>query len=59
METPVFATDIRDLTIAFKTMCEASKLTSIGVRNEKNALLLAIDETIKKYRAQLKEGSNQ
>ena len=55
MGTPVFATDIRDLTIAFKTLCEANNLTNIGTRDTKINIVNALNETIEKYRDQLKE----
>ena len=55
MSTPVFATDIRDLVEAFKTLCETSELTNIPTFDTKRNILIALDETIEKYRSHLKE----
>lgn len=55
MNSPVFATDIRDLAEAFKTLCETSKLTNIPTLDTKSDILKALDETVSKYRSQLKE----
>lgn len=55
MSTPVFATDIRDLAEAFKTLCEADELTNISTHDTRINIRLALDETIKKYRDQLKD----
>lgn len=59
MNTLVFAADIRDLTVAFKTICEASELTNISMLDTKSDILKALDETIEKYRSQLKEESKE
>ena len=59
MNTLVFAADIRDLAVAFKTMCEANELTSTAMLYTKRDILEALDETIEKYRSQLKEESKE
>lgn len=51
----IFAKDITDLTEAYKNLLEASKSTAVDSSYQRRDLLRAIDETIKKYREQLKE----
>lgn len=57
MSTLVFAADIRDLTVAFKTICEVSELTNTSMFDTKRDILEALDETVEKYREQLKENN--
>lgn len=51
----LFARDITDLAEAFKTLTEADKITGLDTSNERRKILGALDETIDKYREQLKE----
>lgn len=51
----IFARDITDLTEAYKNLTETIKSSSMDSSYQRRDLLLAIDETIKKYRDQLKE----
>lgn len=55
MNSPIFATDIRDLAEAFKTLCETSKLTNVGTLDTRINIINALNETVEKYRDQLKE----
>ena len=51
----IFARDIADLVEAYKNLTETIKSTSMDSSYQRRDLLLAIDETIEKYREQLKE----
>lgn len=55
----IFARDITDLTEAYKNLLEASKSSAMDSSYQRRDLLLAIDETIEKYREQLKEDDNK